>query len=201
VSVDQVCGIAVRNPQIVSVGRHYGLTVATCVPADPESKGGSEATVRIASADLVPTDQNLRSAYGDFAELESECESFCERVNAREYRVTRRPPVVMLGEERERMHPLPAVPHTVLFWSDPQGRPAVDDQCWRRDLLGSEPAGGGAGVGQGARLGADRRARRLEAIARLAPGRSAKAQVRVAPSAPSSAPSRAVHSAVGMLVT
>ena len=55
VSVDQVCGIAVRNPQIVSVGRHYGLTVATCVPADPESKGGSEATVRIAKADLVPT--------------------------------------------------------------------------------------------------------------------------------------------------
>jgi len=115
VSVDQVCGIAVRNPQIVSVGRHYGLTVATCVPADPESKGGSEATVRIASADLVPTDHNLRSAYGDFAELESECESFCERVNAREHRVTRRPPVVMLGGERERMHPLPAVPHTVCF--------------------------------------------------------------------------------------
>ena len=24
VSVDRVCGIAVRNPQIVSVGRHYG---------------------------------------------------------------------------------------------------------------------------------------------------------------------------------
>ena len=104
-----------RNPQIVSMGRHYGLTVATCVPADPESKGGSEATVRIASADLVPTDHNLRSAYGDFAELESECESFCERVNAREHRVTRRPPVVMLGGERERMHPLPAVPHTVCF--------------------------------------------------------------------------------------
>lgn len=66
VSVDQMCGIAVRNPQIVSVGRHYGLTVATCVPADPESKGGSEATVRIAKADLVLTDHNLRPAYADF---------------------------------------------------------------------------------------------------------------------------------------
>jgi len=115
VSVDQVCGIAVRNPQIVSVGRHYGLTVATCVPADPESKGGSEATVRLAKADLVPTDHNLRPAYTDFAELEAACEAFCERVNTREHRVTRRPPVVMLGEERERMHPLPAVPHTVCF--------------------------------------------------------------------------------------
>jgi hypothetical protein len=115
VSVDQVCGIAVRNPRIVSASRHYGLTIATCVPADPQSKGGSEATVRIAKADLVPTDHNLRPAYGDFAELELECERFCERVNAREHRVTRRPPALALAEERERLHPLPEVPHTVCF--------------------------------------------------------------------------------------
>jgi transposase len=115
VSVDQVCGIAVRNPKIVSVARHYGLTIATCVPADPESKGGSEATVRIAKADLVPTDHNLRSAYADFAELERACAAFCERVNTREHRVTRRAPAVMLCEERERLHPLPGVPHTLCF--------------------------------------------------------------------------------------
>jgi transposase len=115
VSIDQVCGIAVRNPQIVSVGRHYGLTVATCVPADPESKGGSEATVRIAKADLVPTEHNLRREYEDFAELEQACEAFCDRVNAREHRVTRRAPAVMLAEERARLHRLPALPHTVCF--------------------------------------------------------------------------------------
>jgi transposase len=115
VSVDHVCGIAVRNPQIVTVARHYGLSIATCVPADPESKGGSEATVRIARADLVPTDHNLRAAYGSFAELDAECAAFCERVNAREHRITRRAPAVMLAEERARLHPLPAVPHTVCF--------------------------------------------------------------------------------------
>lgn len=115
VSIDQVCGIAVRNPKIVSVARHYGLTVATCVPADPQSKGGSEATVRIAKADIVPTDHNLRAAYADFAELELACECFCERVNAREHRVTRRPPAVMLSKERECLHPLPKLPHTVCF--------------------------------------------------------------------------------------
>ncbi len=115
VSVDHVCGIAVRNPQIVSVGRHYGLSVATCVPADPQSKGGSEATVRIAKADLVPIDHNLRPAYASFAELEQACTEFCERVNLREHRVTRRPPVVMLAEERDRLHRLPEVPHTVCF--------------------------------------------------------------------------------------
>ena len=115
VSVDHICGVAVRNPQIVSVGRHYGLTVATCVPADPASKGGSEATVRVAKADLVPTEHNLRAAYEDFAELEDACQAFCERVNTREHRVTRRAPAVMLAEERPRLHPLPAIAHTVCF--------------------------------------------------------------------------------------
>jgi len=115
VSVDHVCGIAVRNPQIVSVGRHYGLAVATCVAADPQSKGGSEATVRIAKADLVPTDHNLRPAYADFGELEAACEGFSDRVNTREHRVTRRAPAVMLCEERERLHRLPKVAHTVCF--------------------------------------------------------------------------------------
>jgi transposase len=115
VSVDHVCGIAVRNPTIVSVGRHYGLTVATCVPADPQSKGGSEATVRIAKADLVPTDHNLRDGYEDFAALERACVEFCERVNTREHRITRRAPAVLLAEERQQLHRLPEMAHTVCF--------------------------------------------------------------------------------------
>ena len=45
-SVDHIARIAVRNPTMVEVGRYYGLTLASCVPADPQSKGGSEATVR-----------------------------------------------------------------------------------------------------------------------------------------------------------
>ena len=57
VTVDHVARIAVRNPEIVAVGRHYGMTIRTCVPADPQTKGGSEATVRIAKADLVPTER------------------------------------------------------------------------------------------------------------------------------------------------
>jgi transposase len=115
VSIDHVCGMAVRNPRIVSIGRHYGLTIATCVPADPESKGGSEATVRIARADLVPTEHNLRGEYADFGELEAACIEFCDRVNRREHRITRRAPAVMLAEERARLHPLPAMAHTVCF--------------------------------------------------------------------------------------
>jgi len=61
VTVEHVAGVPVRHPMIVAASRHYGLTVHTCVPFDPESKGGSEATVRIAKADLVPTKANLLS--------------------------------------------------------------------------------------------------------------------------------------------
>jgi transposase len=104
VSVDHVCGIAVRNPQIVEVARHYGLTITTCVPADPQSKGGSEATVRIAKADLVPTDHNLRPAYGSFGELEAACEEWMAHVNTRQHRATQEAPVIRLAEEHGRLH-------------------------------------------------------------------------------------------------
>jgi transposase len=40
VTVEHVAGIAVRNPQMVALARHYAVTVHTCEPADPASKGG-----------------------------------------------------------------------------------------------------------------------------------------------------------------
>ena len=115
VSIDHVAGIAVRHPLIVAAGKHYGVTIATCVPADPESKGGSEATVRIAKADLVPTDANLRAAYRSWAELVEACEEFMAKVNGRDHRITRRAPNEMLAEERVRLHRLPAVAYTAAF--------------------------------------------------------------------------------------
>jgi transposase len=115
VTVEHVAGIAVRNPQMVAFARHYAVTVHTCEPADPATKGGSEATVKLAKADLVPKEANLLEAYASFAELEAACEVFCEEVNTRSHRVTRRPPTEMLAEERLRLHPVPAHPHTVAF--------------------------------------------------------------------------------------
>nr|WP_255426048.1 IS21 family transposase [Pseudonocardia sp. C8] len=115
VSVDHVAGVAVRNPEIVHVARHYGMTIRTCVPADPQSKGGSEATVRISKADLVPTEVNLAAEYRLFGQLEAACRDWCEKVNTRPHRETRRPPAEMLAEERLRLHPLPSQPFTVAF--------------------------------------------------------------------------------------
>ena len=115
VTVEHVCGIAVRNPTIVEVSRHYGLTIATCEPADPQSKGGSEATVKIAKADLVPTDHNLREEYPSWQALEHACQQFMADVNTRAHRATRQPPLVLLGEEHEHLHRLPRLPHTLCF--------------------------------------------------------------------------------------
>ena len=115
VTSEHIAGIAVRNPQLVAWARHYAVTVHTCLPADPASKGGSEAAVRVSKADLVPTDANLLPEYQTFADLQKACEAFQVEVNTRPHRITRRPPVQMLAEERARLHPVAAIPYTVAF--------------------------------------------------------------------------------------
>jgi transposase len=115
VTVEHVCGIAVRNPTMVEVSRHYGLTIATCEPADPQSKGGSEATVKLAKADLVPTDHNLREEYADWQALEWACQEFMADVNTRLHRATRESPLVLLGQEHEHLHRVPRLGHTLCF--------------------------------------------------------------------------------------
>lgn len=115
VTVEHVAGLPVRNVQAVAFGRHYGVTIHTCVPYDPASKGGAENTVKIAKADLVPKDTNLLPAYASFGELEAACRAFMTMVNGRVHRVTRRVPAEMLEQERARLHPVPAQPHTVAF--------------------------------------------------------------------------------------
>lgn len=115
VTVEHIAGIPVRNAQLVGFAEHYSVVVHTCVPADPASKGGTESSVKISKADLVPKDTNLLAEYASFAELEAACEAFCQKVNTRPHRLTKRPPVEMLAEEATRLHPVPAVPHTVAF--------------------------------------------------------------------------------------
>jgi transposase len=110
-----VAGVPVRNQQTLDFARHYGITVLTCQPADPATKGGVEASVKLAKADLVPTDTNLRGDYASFAELEAACAAFMDDVNDREHRVTRRKPAAMLAEEADRLHRIPETAHTVAF--------------------------------------------------------------------------------------
>ncbi len=115
VTVEHVAGVPVRNGHAVSFGRYYGVSVLTCRPADPASKGGVEASVKVSKADLVPTDANLLPEYACFAELETACVEFMDMVNDRVHRVTRRVPGQMLAQERQQLHRVPEQPHTVVF--------------------------------------------------------------------------------------
>lgn len=128
VTIDVVAGVRVRHPEIVAACRHYGLTVHSCVPFDPESKGGSEATVRISKADLVPTDANLLPDYASFAELAVACEEFCDEVNSRVHRESMRIPAHALLVEQARMHPLPVEPFTMALG---ETRTVMSDQTIR----------------------------------------------------------------------
>jgi transposase len=110
-----LCGIAVRNEAAVAVSRYYGISLCTCIPFDPESKGGSESTVKIAKADLVPTEYNLLDEYSTFSELELACAEVQESFNNRLHSVTRRVPQEMLEEERKHLHPIPDVAYTAAF--------------------------------------------------------------------------------------
>lgn len=129
VTSEHIAGIPVRNQQLVAFARHYAVTVHTCVPADPASKGGTESSVKLAKADLVPTEANLLPAYDTFADLEAACEAFCDLVNSRPHRVTRRAPAEMLAEERPRLHPVAGSPFTVAFGTTrvvPENTPMVN---------------------------------------------------------------------------
>jgi transposase len=128
VTVEHVAGIPVRHPDMVALGRHYGAVVQTCQPFDPESKGGTEATVKIAKADLVPAMANLLPDYASFGALESDCQAWCERVNARVHRESAAVPAQRLTEERRRLHPLPAEPYVLALGEE---RLVSDDQTIR----------------------------------------------------------------------
>jgi transposase len=139
VTVEHIAGVPVRHPTMVEVGRHYGCRVLTCTPYDPESKGGSEATVRIAKADLVPTSANLRPRYASFTELAAACDAWCERVNARIHAQTNARPTDRLSAERARLHPLPEAAHTAALG---ESRLVEDDQSIRfQNVRYSLPAG------------------------------------------------------------
>jgi hypothetical protein len=128
ITIDRVAGIGVRHPEIVAAGRHYGMEVNACVPFDPESKGGSESTVKIAKADLVPTEANLLGAYRRFGDLAAACVAFCAEVNGRVHRETGRRPDDLLAIERAHLHVLPADPYTAALGVT---RTVGDDQTIR----------------------------------------------------------------------
>lgn len=110
-----IAKVAVRNPQMLSASLYYGFTLATCVPYDPQSKGGSESAVRVSKADLVPSDANLLATFASYEDLEDACASFTTLINSRIHSVTGRVPLEMLEVERASLHEVPPDPYTAAF--------------------------------------------------------------------------------------
>src|SRR5260370_41379549 len=94
----------------------------------PEAKDGSESTVKIAKADLVPAEANLREPYTSFAELAQACRGFCDAVNGPVHRETCAVPAQRLETERALLQPLPDAAHTT---SLRQTRRVCSDQTSR----------------------------------------------------------------------
>src|SRR5690625_4011741 len=116
VTTEHIAGIPVRHPAIVAFARHYSTVVHTCLPADPASKGGVENAVRVAKADLVPTDANLRGQYSSFAEVMAACADFMIDVNSRVHRASLAIPADMLARvEAPALHRVPDEPATIAF--------------------------------------------------------------------------------------
>lgn len=114
VTVMHVAGIPVRNRSAVTFARYYSVSVLTCEPRDPATKGGVENAVKIAKADLVPTDTNLREAYASFEEVEQACEQFMAQVNQKKHRATGHAPMDRLtATEQSLLHAVPAEPFTL----------------------------------------------------------------------------------------
>lgn len=113
VTTRHVAGLAVRNRETLGVAHYYGVSVHTCVVADPESKGGSESSVKLAKADVLPRPDNLVAAYPDLSSLERACAETTTRCNTRVHRETGERPVDRLARERAELHAIPAEPYSV----------------------------------------------------------------------------------------
>jgi transposase len=115
VTTEHIANVAVRNQTMAAAALYYGFTLATCVPYDPESKGGAERAVGVAKADLVPTQANLAEEYRSHEELRAACVEFCAKVNGRVHSVTRAVPAERLETERASLHQVPTEPYREAF--------------------------------------------------------------------------------------
>jgi transposase len=113
VTTRHVAGLAVRNREALGLAHYYGVALHTCVVADPESKGGSESSVKLAKADVLPRPDNLVEDYRDFQSLEDACASTTLRFNTRVHRETNARPVDRLELERTELHSIPAEPYSI----------------------------------------------------------------------------------------
>jgi hypothetical protein len=110
-----IAKVAVINAQMARFASHYGFTLRTCVPYDPASKGGVEASVRIAKEHLCPKTTNLVEGYKTHGDLDVAITGFDALINQRVHSTSGKIPALELAVERSGFHPLPKTPFTQAF--------------------------------------------------------------------------------------
>ncbi|MGH2988294.1 MAG: IS21 family transposase [Solirubrobacterales bacterium] len=103
VTVGDVCGAHVLNPDLVRLAAHYRFSPRTTEYYDPESKGKVEAAVRFTKSDLIPSE-----GFGSLDEANEAGREWCARVNSEPHSETKRAPAELIGAERPIFRPLPA---------------------------------------------------------------------------------------------
>ena len=130
VTVEHVAGVAVRHPEMVAAGRHYGMPGRARVCRSTRSpRAASEATVRIAKADLVPTEANLRDGLpGHRRALVAACDGVLRRRSTRRrHRETGAVPAERLLVERDAAASCcPSAPYAAALGRDPAGQHRSD---------------------------------------------------------------------------
>jgi transposase len=102
VTVGDVAGAHVLNPDLVRLASHYRFSPRTTEYYDPESKGKVEALVRFAKSDLIPPE-----GFGSLDEANEAGREWCRRVNREPHSETKRAPATLLEREAQLLRPLP----------------------------------------------------------------------------------------------
>jgi len=103
VTLTEVAGAAVLNPDMVRLASHYRFRPQTAMAGDPESKGKVEAVVRFGKSDLIPYE-----GFGSLDEANEAARVWCQEVNAQPHSETKRSPVELLEVERPLLRSLPS---------------------------------------------------------------------------------------------
>jgi len=104
VTLRDVAGAAVLNPDLVRLAAHYRFRPQTTAFYDAPSKGKVEALVRFTKSDLIPFE-----GFGSLDEANAHGRAWLAEVNAQPHSETKRAPVELLERERSLLRALPKV--------------------------------------------------------------------------------------------
>jgi transposase len=104
VTLRDVAGAAVLNPELVRLAAHYRFRPQTTAFYDAPSKGKVEALVRFTKSDLIPYE-----GFGSLDEANAAARAWLAEVNSTPHSETKRAPVELLERERPLLRALPAL--------------------------------------------------------------------------------------------